>query len=686
MISQVHRICAEVWSDKTDIRLSDVIEQTVELDPEFEVTGGRYDLTNNPYWREPIDNFLDDDVNEISVMKSTRVGGTLTLNAVALALSKVAPASGMLVVPDELEAKECRNRIYGTAEVSPEYKDQVPIERWRNMSEISLAGGAMKIKLAWSGSAQRLRGKTIKYLFRSEIDVFAPTTSKGGDPLKASFQRTGRIPNFKVYDESTPDGDPSNIDTRYRAGNQSEWYCPCPICGTYQSLNFFTNNGVGGFAGYTDTDDPRDKNARLLTNLDEIRVKTYYRCIKGCKFYNHQKHSAVVKGLWVPRGQRVDKSGRLRGVPEAGKRHSSYYLWKVHVRDFSLGEIAANYVQAYKEGKLKDFWQNDVGRRWRVGRKVQDWRKLGARLQSFYKRGTVPKEAWFLTGAADVQLDGCYYQVWAWGDGGTHWLIEWGFVQRYEGSEEYVRAQQSQDEQNDSTDINAEEITSDLKQLTTVLVKRYFQVEGGENPLGEKRMRCRLINCDTNYRTRDVQQWVYSHHPWPKDEVYDQHDVVRCVRGDHKVKRSEKYKPATVEAPQRGGPAYVGGMRLWRIYAIHYKDEFANRSIMRRGSRGSMAFPATILSEGEEFLKQITNEKKVDKEDTQTKRMVETYVVIDRGIGNHYADGYGYAFAAADMHLDRLGLTWDAETWKPRPAPIHEEQEAIESVAVRDYM
>lgn len=643
---------ADVWARRTSKTFAEFVESTVRLDPDYEVTGGAYSLEENPFWRQVLNDVVDPEVYKISVMKSTRVGGTLTLIAAMLGLSQFSPAPSMVVCPDEISTKEIRDRVYSTGEKSDTYLMQVPRERDRNMREIDLS--AMRCYLAWAGSAQRLRGRACRYVFRSEVDVYPPKTAKGGDPLKASEQRAGRFYFSTVYSESTPDGDPSNIDTLYRQGNQCIWMCPCPHCGMYQEMRFFTfkagpHEGCGGIEGYKNSDGN-------LLSVDDARVNAFYRCINRCRIENYEKNRMVLDGVWCPKGQSVSDSGQLTGDPERSRRHSSYHLWKAHIPSVSFADIAEMYVTAVNDSTLKDYWQNDLGRKYKVGRPVPEWNKLGRKLECNYKRGLVPKDAWFLTGAADVQDEGVWWGVYGWGHAGTCWLVDWGYIERIKGAEQYQ--QDDLDLIDDSELVSS--LASDISQLTNILINRYFQVEGGlQNPLGKKQLRCRMVCIDTNYRTRHVQEFVRFHEPYADVKI----DRVRTVRGDHAVKRSERFRMTNVERPQRGtGPEYRGGMQLFGISVDHYKDELSQRCALEPGVDGGVRLYSGIVKDGKKYLQHMTNETYAEKI-LANGRKQKVWTVQHEHVGNHEWDVACYAFAGAEMLLNRHELTWDSTTW-----------------------
>ncbi len=130
---------AAVWRPREEVSMSAWCAENVRLSPELEATSGNFNLEDNPFWADIIDVFLDPFVRQISVKKSTQIGGTLTLIAVAWALSEFDPAPMMIVGPDEVYCNELKERIYANGEESPKLRSRVPPERLRNSRHVDFS-------------------------------------------------------------------------------------------------------------------------------------------------------------------------------------------------------------------------------------------------------------------------------------------------------------------------------------------------------------------------------------------------------------------------------------------------------------------------------------------------------------------------------------------------------------------
>ena len=643
-------------------RLSDYCERTVRLSPDHEASRGSYDLTENPFWREILDAMWDREVREITVLKSTRVGGTLALIAAILGLTDLDPGPSMIVTPDETSGIELRDRLYDTALESRTYRDRVPHPRFWNARAIDLQSN--NIYLAWAGSAQRLRGRTCRRVFFSEIDVYPPAIRGGGDPIRAGSERVKRSFYSLRYYESSPDGEDSRIYQLYQQGNQMRWFCPCPVCNHFQELRFFPYRtgklaGKGGVVGHT------DENGNLRS-VDEAMQNAHYVCEKGCRIDNHQKNEMVCNGVWVPKGCKVSpKTHKVIGKPAKSRRHVSCHLWTIHVPTINFSTLAAGYVDHYVQNDLREFKQNWLGLRWTSARRTEDWHKLGLRLSknSYHQRGEVPLNAWMLTAGVDVQLDGCYWAVYAWGHMGRCWIIDWGYNRRYLSDVDQL------DDEN-IEDLTYPNVSSDLSQLKQSLLTRRFRMFGGQKSTwGKTDMRLLGVGIDCNYRKNSVHRFVA--------QIEDARVV--AVRGDEHVKPKDRFRKTTVDKTS-DGRFYDQAREIYGISTSHYKTDIYDRLKLDASAEQAITFPMDMTTKGADYLRQLMNEELAEKVSPSTNKKTLQFREKNNRLGSHYLDTFVYAYARIEMRLHDLGMTWDSNTWRrnravPKPP----------NLAVREY-
>ena len=640
-LQKLKQAAYEAWKPRQQVKVSEWCADNIRLSKLWEASGGPYNLDDNPFLIDILDAFLDTSVYKITVKKSTQVGGTLMGIALQICLSELDPAPAMTIWPDKDSGVEFRDRLYGNCQASNATVHKVPQTRFWNTRHIDLQ--TSRIYLAWAGSPQKLRGRPCKRLFRHEIDVY-PSAKRGGDVIKASEQRVKRFHWSQIYDESTPDGEESAISALYDKSNMSRWWCKCPKCGRYQVLRFHPyktgpNAGRGGVAGY------RDDHGNLLPK-DQARKNAKYICINGCELTSAEKNAMVKVGLWLPAGQRITKDGFIVGKPQRSRRHLGFHLWSLHSPIVTIEKIVEAFIDAEIDNTRREFFQDWLGLQYSAARKIHTWEKLGKRLRSPYERYTVPSDAWFLTAGMDVQLDGIYFVIRGWGHAGTNWLIDTGFLPRYQGSEK-------DDDPDAPEDLSLTSIKSDLLQLPNAILNRRFQVNG-KNPLGKESMRIVGAAIDANYRTRDVHNFI---------TALGDGRLIAC-RGDANVDPKARFARSLVEAPARGGKPYAGGgLDLYRIYVNAYKEELHERWLLQQGADGFCHLPLGVLQWGEKYLRQVVNEVPKDEYDRDGKK-VRKWVVPKEALGNHPFDCETYAYARAEIHLATLNYSWDARSWK----------------------
>jgi phage terminase large subunit GpA-like protein len=591
---------------------------------------------------------LDDpDVSCIVLMTDAQRGKTTIIIVGILSRCELDPAPMMLVAPDQDSIRELRDKVYSTGLETDTLRDRIPPQRLWNDRLIDLM--TMHVYLAFSGSRQRLRGRTCKSVYCTEVDVWqdSPRLGKSAELIRA---RTKAFPEHKIVYESTPTDEASTIDAMYKRTDQRKFHVPCPHCGQYQELRFFVYKS-GKHAGRAGLAGLQDEHGSWLA-AEEVRRKAHYLCINGCTIDSSDKLRMLAKGKWVPRGQFVDEHGHLRGKPARSRRRVGYHLSALYDEQVSFGEVAAEYVQARESHSLREFFNNWLGLPFTSGSVMPKWKVLGRKLAAHHPRGVVPAEAWFLEASADVQADRVYWRVRAWGDACTSWLVDWGVLNR--------------DQQHPYLPDGL--LASDLAQLDEHVLKVHWPVDG-ENPRGQSSMRVRVLGIDANHRTSDVHAYLRAH---PDGRV-------RAVRGDHKVDPAMGYRMNVVERNARTGEVYDGGLELWGIFVNVYKEDLLMRFQIDAQQAGAFLFPADILEEGQEYLRQLVNEGPVTVIN-KIGRQVRTWLTRDKELGEHYWDLEVYGRCLAEMVT---GGIWEAEIWRKkwpsvRPAPDSAEVQPIE--------
>lgn len=610
--SKLCRSLADAWRMRKRVPIPDWVGENVNLPAEFGQPG-RYSFDGYEFWKEPFEAGEDIETAEIVVMSGTQIGKTEWLMALMSALSDQDPGPQMFVGPDRDHVHENRDKIYKHAQENNVLRDLIPDETRWNMRHIDF--GRSICYLAWSGSSQRVSGKACKNVFCSEVDRFKQPVREGAIE-KLIKERVKAWYRYKIIWESTPTDENSNIANLYEDTDQRRYHVPCPECGHYQELRFFTHKegphqGCGGVGGL--------KNEKgEWVDKDHALKNAFYICEKGCRIQNEEKRWMVANGVWCPRGQYVNRKGKLAGKPLRQAIRRGYQLGSIYSPKITIGRIAYEYIDSLgSEMNLRNFWNNWLGFKYTGRSKTPNWKVLGTRQASGYRRGTVPAAAFFLVAGCDVQADRCYWAVRAYGEQKTSWLVDWGV-------------------QNAKYDAKGRQIrNSDLNQLKSQVIQRNFPLVS-PNPIGATVMKPILTLVDVNFESHRVWDWARR---FPGD-------LVRCCAGDHQMKAAF-FNKTTVEKSVRDGKPYQGGLERWGLNTHHYKSEIHDRWKYSLDEAGSWALPRDMVEIGETYLKHITSETL--QTTINDKGMPVSKFIVQQGRENHLLDCEVYSFAGADM-------------------------------------
>ena len=513
-LDRVRKACADALRCRPRPKPSTWIGDTMRLDNIVEAGSGQYDLTLRPWWIPILDAFDDPEVSEVAVPAGTQVGKTLAMIASILWAAECAPAPGMLVTPDRDTAIELRDRIYANALATLRggkcHNLKVPPEHEWNTRYIDL--GSMRVYLAWAGSRHRLRGRPCRYVWMTEVAVYAKGMAKAGDPVSAAKQRIKAFFRGFIWAESSPRAHPCKItELEQEATARYRWNVKCPKCQALFELRFFPHKN-GDLAGRNGVSGIRDAGGELVS-VELALSEAHYICPGGCTIDNSEKQAMLEGGQMLPLGWEG-------GAKPGSRRKLGFHLWSAHSESISFGQLAAAYVEAVRQMKLAEFWGNWLGLEYKPESRVPTWQALGKANASYNARGSVPAEAWFLTCGVDLQLEnnGCRVTCRGWAPGRTSWLVDWRWIER------------------DPADLNAL-LRSDLETVTRDFLQHRFPVVGTDgrsavNPLGRRELAVKLLTIDVGHDPRSVHAWLKS---LPESWVVGTEPRVRAVAKNMKV-------------------------------------------------------------------------------------------------------------------------------------------------------
>jgi phage terminase large subunit GpA-like protein len=376
--------------------LSEWADNYAYLSAESSAEGGRWHTL--PYQKGIMDAITNPKIEQITVMKSARVGYSKILNHVAAFHIHQDPCPIMIVQPTIEDAQG-----YSKEEIAPMLRDTPCLKGV--VSEAKSKDGANTIlqkqfpggslSLVGANSPRGFRRVSRRVVLFDEIDGYPPSAGTEGDQIKLGIRRTEYYWNRKIVAGSTPTvKDFSRVERMFQQGDQRRYFVPCPDCGHMQYLKWANIKWRDG--------DPSTAS---------------YAC-EGC-------------GVWIPHTKKrwMVERGEWRPTAPGNGKHVSFHIWAAY--SYSPNASWPTLVEEFLDSKndaeqLKTFVNVVLGETWEdeYASKVGADALVERSSTEQYQQGQVPSEALLLTIGCDVQDDRLSLSVWGWGREEEGWLID----------------------------------------------------------------------------------------------------------------------------------------------------------------------------------------------------------------------------------------------------------------------
>ena len=386
-------------------------------------------------------------------MKAAQIGASEAGNNWLGYVVDIAPGPTLAVLPTVETAKRTsRQRIDPLIEESPSLRSKVKSARSRDSGNTVLSKefpGGLLI-LTGANSAVGLRSMPARNLFLDEVDAYPHDVDEEGDPVALAERRTNTFARKKVLKVSTPTiAGRSRIEKDYQASDQRRYFCPCPECGEYQTLEF----------------------KQLRWDKGDPRSVTYVCSENGCVLGEADKTEMLARGEWRATAPGDDKA--------AGFHLNGLYS---PVGWLSWAEIVKQWEEAQADPELlKQFVNTVLGETWQERGDAPEWKRLYDRRED-YPIGRVPRGGLFLTAGVDVQKNRLEVEIVGWGRNKQSWSVDYRVL---------------------PGDPSAPEVWADL---TSLLAETFPHEDGVDLPI-------RLAAVDSGYATQEVYSWARLHPP-----------------------------------------------------------------------------------------------------------------------------------------------------------------------------
>lgn len=537
------------------LRLSEWADEHFYLSAESSYIEGRWETI--AYQRGIMDAFSNDDVREITLKKSARIGYTKILVAAIGYFAEHKSRNQAIWQPVDHDADD-----FVKDEVDPMLRDCAAVQRvfpWHNtkskhntLRKKAFRGSTLHVR--GGKAAKNYRRISVDVAYIDELDGFDRNVDNEGRPDKLAFKRAEGATFPKLVCGSTPKGsvDTSLTESRFQAAQVRFAYeVPCPHCDGRQSLKWGGRDSRYGLKW-------RDRRPETAAYLCE-------HC--GALFeYGDYLDYSLARGRWTgDDGSWIDAEGLFHNAggeiidPPA---RIAFALWTAYSTRVTWAAIVAEWLDALgDEDKLITFTNTTLGECWQTRGEAPQWEAVRARAFG-YALGQVPESVNRLTGFADIQADRIIWLIRGWGAGLGSYLIERG------------------------------ELWGDTAQpdLYTRLANEVIYQTWGGLPIS-------LFGVDSGYQTHLVYEFARAH------------PAVIATKGHQRL--NKPFYASQIDVSIRGR-TIRNGLRLWHIDASAGKSWVHARIGWPDDQLGVWRLPADI---DDDYCRQIVAEELITKRD-----------------------------------------------------------------------
>lgn len=368
-----------------------------------------------------MDAFSNDDIEEVDVKKSKRVGYTKTLVAfIAYNAAKRRRKQAIWQPTDD-----DRDSFVKT-ELEPMLRD---VKAMRTVARTGPgAEDTIKLKTFLASVLHMLGGKAARAFRRitvgvsmlDELDAFDLQVEGSADPVTLAYGRLEGAPFPKLVCGSTPRiRDVSHVEHRESLADAVMRYeVSCAHCGKSHPLEWTAG-----------------KHAHGLKWSDTNTGSVWHVCphCGGC-MHQHEYLKLYEFGFWR------DIQGRFTygqdctwrdasGNPCRAPRHVAFRIWAAYSEQRLWADIVREYLAAEQKRRVGDnapmqgFVNETLGETYLDDGDTADEHALRRRAEAYPLR-TVPHGALVVTAGVDTQGDRLEAYAWAWGRGEESWLVD----------------------------------------------------------------------------------------------------------------------------------------------------------------------------------------------------------------------------------------------------------------------
>ena len=418
------RVCAAVLMVRPIQKVWEWVDEHVVI-PQCigSLNPGPLDTSLMPFWRGIYELYWNKKTHYLTIVASARVGKTLFATCCVMHKIAVWPNPILWLDPTAKTAKH-----FSRSEMQPHLLECAPVKERAIIDKVHWTTQMMHfigsiLRIFGGGGVTDLGGFQAELVVINESDKIKHNIKGEAPAQELAIVRSKQFRHTrKVIEESTPTTEWGRIWRRFKDGRQYWVYLPCPHCKHKQRITFFSEEKEVPFdedgnllpAGEKRVEKTgRFKFEHLKTetgahDIERVERETVYECAKCQGEINQDKHQA-----WMLRRYELRAH-----APQNPEDHPSVHVWAALSPFEGWGHLAKKFLQARgSASRMHDFYNSDLGLpfvRKATDIKIDDIDACIARSPEYFLR-QLPRKPEFLTMTVDVQGDGFWWTIRAWG-------------------------------------------------------------------------------------------------------------------------------------------------------------------------------------------------------------------------------------------------------------------------------
>jgi len=382
-----------------------------------------------PFQRAILSCIGNDDIKEVDVLKSARVGYTKILLAAVGYFAEHKRRNQVLWQPtdsdrDEFVKTELEPMIRDVKIIHPIFPARLSRHKDNTLLIKKFLGSVLHLRGGKSAGNYRRISVGVAYL--DEFSSFDPDIDGEGDPGTLAAKRLEGATFPKLVVGSTPKEKGTCLMEKRAEGADAryEYHINCPHCEDHHALTWGGKDEPHGFK-WVDGDPNTVKH--LCPHCGTLITQAEYL-------------AAADAGFWYGSdGTTIDQEGTFRD-PQGNiiepHGHIAFHVWTAYSPAVPWSDIVELFLEAYAKAQtgdvtlLKTFWNTTLGRTWEgeIEKIELDELKRRAEIEGLALPGRgenmVPQRCLLLLAGVDTQDNRLEAGVWGLGRGSEMWTID----------------------------------------------------------------------------------------------------------------------------------------------------------------------------------------------------------------------------------------------------------------------